>query len=302
LILSIGEILFDLFPRGRRLGGAPFNFAFHVNRLGGSVRFLSRIGDDAEGRAILAFLEDQQFPSGDLQVDRENPTGRVDVTLDAAGSPRFDILPDMAYDALVATPAIERFVSEDCRLIYFGSLIQRTPRGARTVRRILERRPPGTKCLFDVNLRPGCFSAAQLRDSLQDADFLKLNEEELATLAGMNAIGGPAEDQVAALRERFAIEKVALTRGPQGSSLFDGHARHDAAPPADVVVKDTVGAGDAFAAVLALGILARWPAARTLAAANRLAAAICGIAGAVPADPSFYDPLREMLIEGRDHG
>lgn len=302
MILSMGEILFDVFPKGRRLGGAPFNFAFHLHRLNGPVRFLSRIGDDAEGRDILAFLRDQGFPTGDLQVDRDHPTGRVTVTLDAAGSARFDILTGMAYDALATTPAIERFVADDCRLIYFGSLIQRTARGARTAQRILARRSAGTRCLFDVNLRPGCYTAEILRDSLQAAEVVKLNEEELATLAEMNVIGGDTASRVAALQERFAIEMVALTRGAAGSSLFCGTDRYDAPPPTDIAVRDTVGAGDAFAAALAMGVLASWPPERILARAGRLAAAICGIDGAVPSDPAFYDRFRSWKTRGRDHG
>lgn len=303
MILSIGEILFDMFPRGRRLGGAAFNFAFHIHRLDGPVRFLSRIGDDPEGRAIRNFLEAQRFPAADLQLDRHKPTGRVTVALDEAGGPSFDILPGVAYDDITTTASIERFVAQDCRLIYFGSLVQRTANGARTVRRILGRRRPRTKCLFDVNLRPGCFHADILEDALHETDVLKLNEDELATLARMNAMGGGTEDKVAALRQRFAIELVALTRGERGSSLFSDHGRHDFQPSGAVAVKDTVGAGDAFAAMLAIGYLRAWPAERMLTAANRLAAAICGVQGAVPADPAFYDGLREALtLEKGDHG
>ena len=298
----MGEILFDMFPHGRRLGGAPFNFAFHLHHLDGPVRFMSRIGDDDEGRAILAFLEAQGFPTGDLQLDPVNPTGRVAVTLDAADSPQFDILPGMAYDALESTAAIADYVAEGCRLIYFGSLIQRTPRGARTVQRILAQRSAGAKCLFDVNLRPGCYTADTLRDSLRTADVVKLNEEELARLGAMEAIEGGLDGRVAALQERFAIETVAITRGAEGSSLFVGDTRYDAQPPAEIFVKDTVGAGDAFAAVLAMGLLGAWPAERILARATRLAAAICGIDGAVPSDPTFYDRFRPWATEGKDNG
>lgn len=298
----MGEILFDVFPQGRRLGGAPFNFACHVHGLGGSVRFLSRIGDDPAGREIMASLQSRRFPTGDLQVDPQKPTGRVEVSLDAEGRPRFAILTGVAYDALVSTPAIEDFAASDCRLIYFGSLIQRTDQGARTVRRILDCRTAGTKCLFDVNLRPGCYNETILHDSLPETDVLKVNEDELATLAGMHALGGATEDQVAALQERFAIEMVALTRGPRGSSLFAGGTRHDVQPPGNIHVTDTVGAGDAFAAVLAMGVLGAWPPGRILTTANRLAAAVCGIEGAVPANPAFYDPLRPSLSEGKADG
>jgi fructokinase len=302
LILSIGEILFDMLPEGRRLGGAAFNFAYHLHRLDGPVRFLSRIGKDPEGREILDFLDQRQFPVDDLQLDTNSPTGRVKVTLDERGTPRFDILPGVAYDFITSTPSIERFVAEDCRLIYFGSLIQRTPQAARTVRQILHRRSPRTKCLFDVNLRPGCFDTDSLDYSLQETDILKLNDEELATLAAMQTISGNTATKVAAIMARFNIEVVALTRAERGSCLFTGDDRYDIQPARNIHIKDTVGAGDAFAAILAIGYLRNWPPERTLASANRLATKVCGIEGAIPGDPAFYDSLREALANGSDHG
>lgn len=291
-----------MFPEGRRLGGAAFNLAYHLHRLGGPVRFLSRIGKDPEGREILDFLDQQQFPVHDLQLDKNYPTGRVKVTLDERGTPRFAILPGMAYDFITSTPSIERFVKEDCRLIYFGSLIQRTAPAARTLRRILHHRSPRVKCLFDVNLRPGCFDADSLEYSLRETDILKLNDEELSALAAMNAISGDTADKVTAIMARFDIEVVALTRAERGSCLFTVDDRHDIQPAREIQIKDTVGAGDAFAAMLAIGYMRNWPAERILLSANRLATMICGIEGAIPDDPSFYQRLREALANGRDDG
>ena len=301
-MLAIGEILFDMFPEGRRLGGAAFNFAFHIHRLNGPLRFLSRIGNDPEGRAILDFLGDQRFPLDDLQQDAEHPTGRVNVSLDQPGGPQFEILPGVAYDNISSTPSIERFVAEDCRLIYFGSLIQRTPQGARTLRRILGRRAPRAECFFDVNLRPNCFDGEILDYSLHETDILKLNEAELSVLAEMNGIRGDIDYMVGALRTRFDIAMVALTHAEYGSCLYTGDARHDVKPSGDISIKDTVGAGDAFAAMLAFGYLQAWPPERLLASAHRLATMVCGIHGAVPATADFYDRLREKLTSGSDHG
>jgi fructokinase len=302
LILSIGEILFDIFPEGRRLGGAAFNFAYHIHRLDGPVRFLSRIGQDPEGQAILDFLAERQFPPDDLQRDADHPTGRVLVTLDAGGGAQFDILPGVAYDFLTATPSIERFVKDDCDLIYFGSLIQRTAQGAKTVRRILGLRSSRTKCLCDINLRPGCFNADILTYSLREADVLKINDEELSTLASIHAIRADTTQTVAALMARFDIEMVALTRAEHGSSLFAEGERYDIAPARDLRIKDTVGAGDAFAAMLAIGYVRRWPPERILKSASRLASQVCGITGAIPSTPLFYDRIRELLTDGGDHG
>jgi len=302
LILAIGEILFDMFPDGRRLGGAAFNFAYHVHRLNGPLRFLSRIGNDPEGQAIEQFLAAQHFPREDLQRDPNHPTGRVHVTLDPQGSPDFDIVAGAAYDFITPTPAIERFVSHGCRLIYFGSLIQRTAQGARTVRKVLQQRAPRTKCLFDVNLRPDCYSDEIVASSLRETDLLKLSQEELDILAAMHGLGGDTAERVTGLMRHYDIEMVALTRGARGSALFAGDARHDIRPGDDVAIKDTVGAGDAFAAMLAIGYLRGWPAERTLAQADRLASAVCGIEGAVPADTHFYTPFRQALALGDVHG
>jgi fructokinase len=301
LILAIGEILFDMFPAGRRLGGAAFNFAYHIHQFAGPLRFLSRIGDDPEGRAIERFLAAQHFPRGDLQRDAAHPTGRVRVTLDAEGSPQFEILSGAAYDFITPTPAIRRYVAHDCRLIYFGSLIQRTAQGARTVRTILQQRAPHVKCLFDVNLRPDCYTEEIVTASLAETDLLKLSQEELDILAAMHGLTGATADRVAGLMARFHIEMVALTRGAQGSCLFTGDARHDIQPRDNITVKDTVGAGDAFAAMLAIGYLGGWPAARTLSLADRFATAVCGIEGAVPTEARFYAPFRQALDQRSDH-
>ena len=302
MILAIGEILFDMFPGGRRLGGAAFNFSYHIHRLDGPLRFLSRIGMDAEGEAIERFLTEQHFPCDDLQRDPNHPTGRVNVTLDPQGRPDFDIVTGVAYDFVTPTPAIERFVSQSCRLIYFGSLVQRTAQGARTVRHILQHRSPRTKCLFDVNLRPDGYNDEILAFSLRATDLLKLSEEELDVLAAMHGLSGNTADRVTALMAHFDIAMVALTRGSQGSSLFAGDARRDIRPRGEVAVRDTVGAGDAFAAMLAVGYLRGWPTERILSLADRLATAVCGIEGAVPADVRFYAPFRQALALEKNNG
>ena len=301
MVLVVGEILFDIFPQGRRLGGAAFNFAYHLHRLNGPLRFLSRIGSDSEGRAIEVFLSGQGFPQKDLQRDAVHPTGRVDVALDAQGSPRFDIIRGVAYDFITSTPSIEHFAAGDCRLVYFGSLIQRTTQGAQTIQRILQHRSPQAKCLFDVNLRPNCYSKEILTSSLHQTDLLKLNQEELDVLVGMHGIQGATDDRVAALMRRFDIEIVALTRAEKGSCLFFRDARHDFVPQDNISIKDTVGAGDAFAAMLAIGYLHGWPADRILTSATRLATAVCGLEGAIPTDPAFYNDFRKMIIAGSRH-
>lgn len=302
MILSIGEILFDIFPEGRRLGGAPFNFAYHLHCLNIPVRFLGRIGSDPEGQDIVDFLKASVFPTDDLQIDAEHPTGRVEVTIDAQKGPQFNILTDMAYDYITATPSIEQYVAQNCRLIYFGSLIQRTPHAARIVRRLLQQRSPRARCLYDVNLRPDCFDADVLEFSLHETDILKLNEDEITALAAMKTMRGDTVAIANTLMSRYDIEMVVLTSAEQGSRIFTSDSQHHIEPSRDVQIADTVGAGDAYAAMLAIGILRQWPPEQILSAAQSLATAVCGISGAVPTHRAFYNFLDELMSSGDNHG
>jgi fructokinase len=302
LILLLGEVLFDVFPRRKRLGGAPFNCAYHLYRLGLPLRFVSRVGTDAEGRAMLDTLRARGFPCQDIQRDSQKPTGKVMVTIDAQGTPSYAILPEVAYDDLEITPAIEAFMQDGCRLVCFGSLVQRTPHGHATLQTLLRRRPQGVKALYDVNLRPDGYNRTILEDSLRQADIVKLNAEELAILARLFIPDQAPEDRLAGLAEHFQIATMALTLGAQGSTLLAGGEAYHAAPPEGLRVRDTVGAGDAFTAMLAAGAVADWPPQKTLDLANRLAAMICGIEGAIPDDAAFYAEIAARAMQEIRHG
>jgi fructokinase len=261
MVLVIGEVLFDVFPDYRRIGGAPFNFAFHLHRLGEAVRFVSRIGFDDPGREVLAFVERWGLSAGGLQLDPEHPTGMVRVSLDEAAVPTFDILPDMAYDHIEIND---------------------------TLQNLLSRRQPETRAFCDINLRPESYNDQVIRASLRQADVLKLSSEELQVLRGI--VGGPADDRVLIdrLRREFDIAVLVLTHGAAGSAWHSRDGSFHLAPPPLADVVDTVGAGDAHAAMTALGYLRQWPPTKTLAAANRLAAAVCTIQGALPESEAFY--------------
>ncbi|MEA1947121.1 MAG: PfkB family carbohydrate kinase, partial [Thermodesulfobacteriota bacterium] len=140
MILVIGEILFDWFPEYRRIGGAPFNFAYHLKNVGMPVRFMTRIGNDSDGKEILLKLKQLGFIMDDIQVDDRYDTGKVMVSLDRHGSPQFDIRSDVAYDHIAFPPAIGAFPVDEIRLVYFGSLIQRTENGFNVIRKILSQR------------------------------------------------------------------------------------------------------------------------------------------------------------------
>jgi fructokinase len=294
LILAIGEILFDVFPTYRRLGGAPFNFAFHMDRLGRQVRFVSRIGDDAPGRDVLQILEQRQFDAAFIQVDPQHPTGEVRIELDRQGVPDFDIQREVAYDYLAFDPGVFQAHSGPAALLYFGTLVQRTPGGFETLQRYLQRKPPVARCFYDINLRPGCFHPAAVSASLRHTDVLKLNSEELEVVRRMLGIRHDTRDSLRWLMDEFDIEMIALTKGAEGSELHTPGECFREAPARGGAVVDTVGAGDAYAAVLALGYLRGRHPQRIIADAARFAARICGTEGAIPSGMTLY---RDFLKE-----
>lgn len=288
MILSIGEILIDVFPDYQRIGGAPFNFAYHLKKKGLSVRFISRIGTDDAGADIASFVADAGFESSDLQVDRQHPTGHVDVRLDDRGIPEFIIAANTAYDYLTYDHLMGELETSPPRLVYYGSLIQRTEPGHKNLHVFLENLPPETIRLYDMNLRPGATDRSRIARSLAAADIVKLNEEELSTTASI--IGAPAaeEDRVHHMMKHFKLKAVAVTRGAMGSALYIDDEQHEITAP-DVNVVDTVGAGDAYCAVLASGLLTGRTPDQILKEASRFSGRICAIAGAIPTSDAFYD-------------
>ncbi len=295
MILAIGEILVDIFPHYRRIGGAPFNFAYHAGHLGMDVTFISRVGDDEPGADIFAMLAQNGFKTEFIQIDRHHETGRVIVTPDQQGGHEFEILPDAAYD-FIDLPDNPEDISggKTIDLIYFGTLAQRTAQGFNSIQAFLNKRPAGSKCFYDINLRPGQFSDAIIRKSLDNTDILKLNSDELAYLRHMFRREDTDTRMARWLMQNCGIEMVSLTKGADGSDIITaGDQQHAGVPDAEIA--DTVGAGDAYAAVLATGLLKGLPLEKILSIAARFASKICTIKGAVPDDTAFYEPFRKQL-------
>ncbi len=291
MICSIGEILFDIFPKYRRIGGAPFNFAFHLQSLGFNTHFISRIGDDEKGREVLSFLRERSFNPQFIQIDGEHRTGEVQVTLNGDGNARFHIVEDVAYDHIACTDAIRTLMAE-ADLVYYGSLVQRSGPGFGQVREMLRSRGEKTRCLYDVNFRPGCYNEQIVRASLSPCSILKLNSDELVIIQEMLSVPGDPDTAVRRLMADYDLEMVALTMGGEGSRLYTPEAQHTAAPSGNLTIVDTVGAGDGFTAILAAGYLAGWEGERILETATRFASSICEIEGAIPESTDFYGPFR----------
>ena len=300
MIVVIGEILIDIFKNYQRIGGAPFNFAFHLKQLGFPVRFMTRVGNDQHGKGIIDMLEEKGFDSADVQIDPRHPTGTVRVDLDEQGIPHFDIRPNAAYDHLDLTIDPVRDVV-GWEMVYFGTLIQRTDSTCHQVQRFLSCTNDSVTRFCDINMRSPHVNVHAVAGSLESADLLKVNDEELAEI--QHTLGGPISknDVIPWLMETFRITAVALTRGIHGSRFYsrDGQISIPAVTRTPIV--DTVGAGDGYAAILAAGYMRQIPWEETIRQASRFAARLCGIPGAVPEDEDFYDDFRP-LMKGEANG
>lgn len=279
--LLFGELLFDHFPDGRRvLGGAPFNVAWHLQAFGAAPRLISRVGRDAEGDAILAAMADWEMDVSGIQRDEVHPTGGVRVTL-AGGEPRFHILDGQAYDFI--DPA-QLPIGEGEVILYHGSLALRNP-FSRAALEVL--RSPDRPVFLDVNLRSPWWKREEIEALLAQARWVKLNGDELSLL---EPEAGDREQKAARLLERHGLAGLYLTLGADGALALTraGERFETGRPPATTVI-DTVGAGDAFAAVAILGLIQGWPMAVTLRRAQAFASALVGVRGATLAERGFYE-------------
>lgn len=279
LVVGIGELLWDVFPEGKKLGGAPLNFTYHCVQLGAQGQAVSALGADADGEEIRRILESKNLPDTYVQADPEHSTGRVNVTLEA-GKPSYEICRDVAWDHIRLEENL-RDLATRADAVGFGSLAQRSPLSRATIHAFLEAMRPEALRIFDVNLRQNFFSKEILTASLQRANVLKLSDEELPTLANDFGLTGDPIDQLHALRQMFDLRLVAFTRGGQGSVLVTAEETSDH-PGLPTTVQDTVGAGDSFTATLCIGLLKKLPLGEINQKASQVAAFVCSQAGATP--------------------
>lgn len=283
-VIGIGEVLWDVFPGGKKLGGAPANFAYHAHALGADAYVVSRVGNDALGREIVAALDSLGLATTCVSIDPTRPTGTVTVEVTPDGQPRYTIHEGVAWDYLNAdTATFERAAAADA--ICFGSLAQRSADSRAAVRSLLEVSRPAALRIFDVNLRQNFYSRDVIEGSLEVANVLKLNDAELPILARLLGLKENAEQvQLAELAQRHGLRLIAYTRGSRGSMLFDGKEWSEHAAR-EIDVKDTVGAGDAFTGAVAMGMLAGWDLPMIGRRANEIAAYVCTCDGATPPLP-----------------
>lgn len=285
-IIGLGEILWDILPTGKHLGGAPANFAYISKQLGNNGFVLSRIGNDEFGREILDELKSKNISTDFIQTDAENQTGIVNVKLEN-GQPSYEIVENVAWDLLKLTGSWKD-VAEKCDAVCFGSLAQRREISRETIRKFVEK----TKGLriFDVNLRQHYFSDDILYESFRLANVVKLNHDELPVVAeifdceteNLSESGGN-------LLRKFNLKFLCVTRGAAGSLLIT-HNEISENPGLKVEIADTIGAGDAFTAGMTHGILRGWHLDKINAFANKVGAFVASNSGAMP-DFSNFESL-----------
>ena len=286
LIIGIGEVLWDMLPNGKQLGGAPANFAYHAHSLGARSLLISAIGDDDLGREILHTLSQKKLDTRYFQVGERRETGTVSIEVDPAGMPTYVIHEDVAWDYISWDEELTELAAA-ADAVCFGSLAQRSFISRSTIQAFLQHMRPASIRVFDLNLRQSYYTPEIITHSLQLATLLKLNDEEWPTLAKMLGLPPEVPAGVRELMARFELDLVALTRGAAGSLLITATELHEQPAPAIEVV-DTVGAGDAFTAALTVGLLRHLPLAAVHASASQLAGYVCGCAGAMPPIPAEF--------------
>jgi fructokinase len=287
-IVGLGELLWDMFPEGKQLGGAPANFAYMTSLLGDSGVVASRVGDDELGRAATQRLASLGLRTSFLQLDSDHPTGIVKVDVDPAGQPTFHIAQNVAWDFFAWTPAW-RSLAEGVDAVCFGSLAQRSAESRQTICSFLKAVRPGTTRVFDVNLRQSFYSAEILEESAQLSDIIKVNHDELPVVAKLLALPFIYDETRAAqwLRNKFNAKLVCITRGAKGSLVVSAEETSEHAG-FRVHVADTVGAGDAFTAALVYHYLRSASIFTLNEAANRMGSWVASQTGATPAPDEFH--------------
>ena len=280
-ILSIGEVLWDMLPSGRKVGGAPANFAFHCMQLGADVRILSRVGQDDLGRELIEFYQSLGLSTELIEMDAYALTGTVGVELSAEGQPKYTIHENVAWDKIEITDTALRF-AQNADAVCFGSLAARSHTAFQTIQKLVSQTKPSALRVLDLNLRDPFVDQNVIESLLGLANILKLNDEELTRIAAMFGVFGHTVSQQADwFINNYGLKMLILTCGSQGSRIFADGKEH-CCTSRKIEVVDTVGAGDAFTAMVVVGLLSGLPTDTINERANEIAAFVCTQSGATP--------------------
>ena len=285
IIVGLGEALWDVLPEGKKLGGAPANFAYHVKQFGLNSMAVSAVGDDKLGEETLAAFNSKGLDY--IMVQVPYPTGTVQVTLDEDGIPTYDIRENVAWDNIPFTPELEN-LAHNCRAVCFGSLAQRNVVSRETIYKFLDAMPTGEGRLriFDINLRQNFYTKEIIAESLYRCNILKINDEELVAIGRMFGYPGlDMRDKCWLLLGKCNLDMLVLTCGTNGSYVFTpGNVSFQETPLVEVA--DTVGAGDSFTGAFCAAILKGMPVAEAHKLAVQVSAYVCTQSGAMPVLPA----------------
>jgi fructokinase len=293
VVVGIGELLWDCFADSRRPGGAPANVAYHARQLGLDGMICSRVGRDALGDELVQYLAGRGLDTRFVQHDHQHPTGTVTVNTERPDHPSYVIHEAVAWDHLRFDQTWADLFRR-AAAVCFGTLAQRSPESRATIRQVLSAASAALR-IYDVNLRPPWCALEVIEDSLRRAQVVKLNEDELLTLADRLDLGGSEPGSFgSALRDRFGVQLVCITRGKNGCLLLGPDEQVDL-PGQPVQVADAVGAGDAFTAALTFGLIRGWPLGATARLANEAGALVAGRHGAMPELRAEFAALQARL-------
>lgn len=281
-IVGLGEVLWDVLPEGKQLGGAPANFAYHVSQFGHDALAISAVGNDALGDETLEALNARHLQHLMPRVDY--PTGTVQVTLDDDGIPTYVIREGVAWDNIPFTAELED-VAQNTRAVCFGSLAQRSPVSRATIQAFLNAMPKDSLKIFDINLRQNFYNKEIIREALTACNILKINDEELVLIGRLFGYPGlDIENKCWLLLGKYNLDMLVLTCGVNGSYVFTpGSVSFQETPTVEVA--DTVGAGDSFTGTFASGLLAGKSIEETHRLAVDVSAYVCTCKGAMPKLP-----------------
>ena len=284
IVVGMGEALWDILPEGKKIGGAPANFAYHVSQFGLPSCVVSAVGNDSLGKEIVDNLTSKGLNHHINEVPY--PTGTVQVEIDQAGIPQYDIKENVAWDNIPYTASL-RELAQNTRAFCFGSLAQRNVVSRETIQSYLDAMPQtdDTLVVFDVNLRQGFYSKEILCTSMQRCNILKINDEELVTVSRMFGYPGIGlQDKCWILLGKYNLRMLILTCGINGSYVFTP-GRVSFQPTPSVEVADTVGAGDSFTAAFIASLLRGKSVAEAHKVAVETSAFVCTKNGAMPILP-----------------
>ncbi len=292
IVVGMGEALWDVLPEGKKIGGAPANFAYHASQFGLNSRVVSAVGEDKLGMEILENFREKQLNAMIETVPY--PTGTVQVELDAEGIPCYDIKEGVAWDNIPYTPALQG-LAKQTKAICFGSLGQRSVVSRNTINRFLDDMPDteDTLKIFDINLRQGFYTKEILCNSFKKCNILKINDEELVTVSRMFGYPGiDLQDKCWILLAKYNLKMLILTCGVNGSYVFTPGSVSFVETP-KVTVADTVGAGDSFTAAFVSSILKGKPVHEAHKLAVEVSAYVCTQNGAMPILPDYLKEKAE---------